>query len=66
MGRIKNVAIKTLGEELVSSHADRFTEDFETNKKVLGEIKPIKSKLIRNVVAGYITKRMKAIKRSGI
>lgn len=66
MGRIKNVAIKTLGKELIKEHGKKFSEDFGKNKKVLGEVKTIKSKKIRNVLAGYITKEMKKIKKSGI
>ena len=66
MGRVKSVAIKTLGDELVSQYGDRFTEDFELNKKVLGEVKEIKSKRVRNILAGYITSKMKIVKRQGI
>ncbi len=66
MGRIKTSAIKTLGEDLIREHGNRFEENFEINKKILGEIKPIKSKKIRNVLAGYISNRMQQIKKSGI
>lgn len=66
MGRVKSVAIKTLGDELISQHGDKFTEDFEVNKKVLGEVKPIKSKRIRNILAGYITRKMKTLKKRGL
>ncbi len=63
MGSIKNIPIKSLGEELVTRYGNRFTADFEKNKKILGEIQPIKSKLVRNQVAGHITNRMKQIAR---
>ena len=66
MGRIKNVAVKTLGNELIKEHGSKFSEDFEKNKKVLGEVKTIKSKKIRNILAGYIGKEMKKIRKSGI
>ena len=66
MGRIKTINVKTLAEEILKSHSDKFTEEFAKNKEILQEIKPIKSKKIRNVVAGYITKKMKSIKKSGI
>ena len=66
MGRVKSVAIKTLGRELIAKHGSKFSEDFETNKRVLGDIMPIKSKRIRNILAGYITSKMKLIKKSGI
>ncbi len=66
MGRIKSIAIKRLGEELIKEHGGKFSTDFEKNKKVLGEVKPIKSKRTRNILAGYITKKMQQIKSSGI
>jgi len=65
MGRVKSIAIKTLGNELISQHKGKFTEDFELNKKILKEVKPIKSKYTRNTLAGYITSQMKAIKKRG-
>jgi small subunit ribosomal protein S17e len=65
MGRIKSVPVKNLGDEVMTSHADKFTADFDKNKKSLGEVRKIKSKRTRNVVAGYITTQMKKAKRSG-
>jgi small subunit ribosomal protein S17e len=62
MGRIKTTAIKTLGDEIIKVHGDKFTTDFEKNKMILKEIKNIPSKKIRNILAGYITKEMKRIK----
>jgi small subunit ribosomal protein S17e len=56
MGRIKSTAIKNLAREIVYEHGEKFTTDFEKNKKIIQEIKHIQSKKIRNVVAGYITK----------
>jgi small subunit ribosomal protein S17e len=66
MGKVKNTAIKTLAEQLILEHTKKFNDDFEHNKKVLDELKPIKSKKIRNIIAGYITRRMKKIKETGI
>ena len=66
MGRIKTVPVKTLGNDLIREHSDKFTEDFDKNKDALGELKNIKSKKIRNTLAGYITKEMKKIKKSGL
>jgi small subunit ribosomal protein S17e len=62
MGRIKSVPVKNLGDELIATHGKKFTEDFEKNKKVLGEVKKIKSKRTRNTVAGYITTQMQKLK----
>ena len=64
MGRIKSTAIKSLARDIVSGHGDRFTTNFDKNKKIIGEVKDIKSKKIRNVVAGYITKETVRAKKN--
>ena len=66
MGRVKTIAVKTLADELIKSQGGKFTADFIKNKEMLGSIRPIKSKKVRNVLAGYITKKMKSIEKSGI
>ncbi len=66
MGAIKTSEVKGLGEDLIREHGDRFGDSFDDNKKTLAELKPIKSKKVRNVVAGYITNRMRQIQKSGI
>lgn len=66
MGRVKSIAVKVLADELIKEHGDKFTTDFEKNKKVLNEVKKIKSKRVRNILVGYISKRMQQIKKSGI
>ncbi|MCX6814137.1 MAG: 30S ribosomal protein S17e [Candidatus Aenigmarchaeota archaeon] len=64
MGRIKSVAVKNLGDDLIVAHGKKFTTDFDKNKKILGEVKKIKSKRTRNFLAGYITKQMQNIKKA--
>ncbi len=66
MGRIKQVAIKNLGNEVIEKHGKKFSIDFDKNKEALATMKDIKSKKVRNVVAGYITKEMQKIKKSGL
>jgi len=63
MGRIKSVAVKNLGDELIASHGKKFTTDFDKNKKVMAEVKKIKSKRTRNMIVGYITTQMQKIKQ---
>jgi small subunit ribosomal protein S17e len=65
MGRVKSIAIKTLGDDLIREHPDKLSVDFESNKKALEGITEIKSKRVRNVLAGYITKKMKGTKGPG-
>jgi small subunit ribosomal protein S17e len=66
MGRIKSIAVKTLADELIRAQGGKFTTDFMKNKKMLQDIQPIKSKKVRNVLSGYITKKMKSIKDTGV
>jgi small subunit ribosomal protein S17e len=66
MGRSKSVGVKALGNDMIKHHGDRFSDDFSKNKESLSELKNIKSKKIRNVTAGYITKEIKKIKKSGL
>jgi len=58
MGRIKTTAIKRFAERLMQIYPDKFGKDFETNKEVLKEVTDIKSKKLRNIIAGYITRKM--------
>ncbi|MFP3224376.1 MAG: 30S ribosomal protein S17e [Nitrososphaeria archaeon] len=48
--------IRKLAEELLKQYGEKFTDNFEENKKVLNELAEIKSKYLRNKVAGYITR----------
>lgn len=60
MGRIKTSLIKRTTNKLVAEHAADFSKDFEENKKLVEEYADIPSKKIRNVIAGYVTRLMKA------
>jgi small subunit ribosomal protein S17e len=62
MGRIKTTAIKELARVLMDEYGNKFSADFEKNKKVLAEVKPMKSKRTRNIVAGYLAKKTRAEK----
>jgi small subunit ribosomal protein S17e len=55
MGRIKTSFVKKIARDLLEKNADKFSTDFETNKKIVSQMVDIKSKRIRNIVAGYIT-----------
>ena len=53
MGRIKSKMIKRTANKLLKEK-NPFSEDFEENKKLLGDTMP--SKPIRNKVAGYLSR----------
>lgn len=51
--------IKRLSYEVLNEHQSKFGEDFADNKKVLDQVSIIRSKGLKNEVAGYITKYIK-------
>ncbi|AEK19598.1 30S ribosomal protein S17e [Methanococcus maripaludis] len=59
MGRIRQTFIKRTGEELIEKFADKFTSDFEENKKAVEEVAMISTKPLRNRIAGYVTAKVK-------
>jgi small subunit ribosomal protein S17e len=60
---IKPTYIKTLSEELLAKHGNRFSKDFDENKQIVSEITVIDSKRVRNRVAGSITRKVNRKKR---
>ncbi len=58
MGRIKTQPVKRYAKLLLKKFPDKFTDDFEFNKKILMEVAEIKSVKLRNQLAGYITRLM--------
>jgi len=51
--------IKRLSYEVLDTHKSKFGEDFADNKKALDQIAIIRSKGLKNEIAGYITKFIK-------
>jgi small subunit ribosomal protein S17e len=51
--------IKRLSYEVLDKHQSKFGEDFADNKKILDQISIIRSKGLKNEIAGYITKYVK-------
>jgi len=56
MGRVKTQYIKRIGKRLFSNNSDKFKKDFDKNKEVVNELVEVKSKKLRNVLAGYVTR----------
>ena len=56
MGRVTPTYIKRVAIELVRSHPDKFTEDFDHNKVVVAELTDVDSITMRNRIAGYVTR----------
>ena len=53
MGRIKTTLIKRVTCELLDYYPERFSTDFEKNKKTVEELISSPSKKMRNIIAGY-------------
>lgn len=63
MGKVRPEKVKKVARELVKLYPDRFTTDFESNKKALRSVASIYSSKLTNLVAGYIT-RLVAISKA--
>jgi len=61
--RVRQAFIKRAGNELIEKFGDRFTTDFDTNKKIVEEVALISTKRLRNRIAGYITSKIKKLKK---
>ncbi len=55
MGNVRTEKVKRIARELFRRYPDRFTADYEQNKKMLSSLVNLPSKKLRNMIAGYIT-----------
>ncbi|MEM4700423.1 MAG: 30S ribosomal protein S17e [Candidatus Nezhaarchaeales archaeon] len=62
MGKVRPVVIKSMARRLMAQFGDKLTTNFEENKKLIAELTTIKAKHLRNRLAGYIVRLMKATK----
>ncbi|MEO9362754.1 MAG: 30S ribosomal protein S17e [Nitrososphaera sp.] len=51
--------IKRISAELLEKHPNKFGLEFDANKKALAEVAVVKSKVLRNELAGYITSHLR-------
>ena len=56
MGKVRTEQVKRIARELLDMYEDKFTTDFEANKKLVVALTNISSKKLRNRVAGYTTR----------
>ena len=56
LGKIRPTYIKRIAEDLVRKFPDKFTNDFETNKKMVAELADVTTVKMRNRIAGYVTR----------
>lgn len=63
MGKVRPEKVKKLARELLKRFPDKFTGDFESNKKSLATVSTATSPKLRNRIAGYVT-RLVAIEKA--
>ena len=51
---------KRTTNEMISEHREKLSGEFEKNKQVVKEVVPDASKKIRNIIAGYATRRVRS------
>ena len=56
LGNIRPTYIKRVAVELVRLYPNEFTDSFEENKKKVSELTDVGTILMRNRIAGYITR----------
>jgi small subunit ribosomal protein S17e len=61
MGKVRTDSVKRISNKILRNFPDRFTKDFDENKKILSQdIKiDVKSKRLRNRIVGYVTHLVK-------
>ncbi len=64
MGRIKTTLVKRNVKELIQIYPNKFSKDFDDNKKMITDTTELNSKKLRNVMAGYMTRLMRVKKES--
>ena len=56
MGNIRPSFIKIRAIALVEQHGEKFTEDFDHNKRMVQQLTDVDSKKLRTWIAGYVTR----------
>jgi small subunit ribosomal protein S17e len=56
LGNVRSEKVKNVAHELLRRYPDKFTTDFEENKKAIASLAKIPSTNLRNNVVGYITR----------
>ena len=58
MGNIRTKDIKNISFEMIDVNPSKFSTDFEQNKQGVNDFKLNTTKMIRNKIAGYVTRIM--------
>ncbi|WP_440060120.1 30S ribosomal protein S17e [Thermogladius sp. 4427co] len=55
MGKVRSRLVKRVAKQLLENYPQLFTRDFERNKQLVSKLVTVRSKKLRNQIAGYIT-----------
>jgi small subunit ribosomal protein S17e len=56
VGNIRSTYIKRIAVQLVERFPSEFTDDYEHNKRKVSELTDVRSIMMRNRIAGYVTR----------
>ena len=56
LGSVRSDKVKKIARDLHKKYPGKFTVDFEENKALLASYARIRSKKLKNTIAGYITR----------
>lgn len=56
LGNIRQTHIKSTAIDLVKKYPEQFSDDFQKNKEKVDMLVTVSSNLLRNRIAGYITR----------
>lgn len=59
MGNIRTSFVKRKSRELIETHPNVFTTNFDENKTLVSQYSSVSTKHLRNKIAGYITRLVK-------
>jgi small subunit ribosomal protein S17e len=54
---IKPAYVKRISRELIKRYPEKFSADFEENKDTVTTLTDVRSKRVRNRIAGYVTRK---------
>ncbi len=58
MGKVRPDHVKTISRQLVERFPEKFSVDFKSNKDHVDALTDVRSKKLRNRIAGYIARIM--------
>ena len=59
MGRVKTILVKRITHKIMETDRNLIADDFQKNKEVINRLVSVRSKKLRNIIAGYATRLVK-------